>query len=194
MGDQLSVLGKPACVSQPGRPQAGFRRCSILPRQRPYTLQNHENLGKNGIDSCRRRGTLTYTAEQGREFQHVCPRPDRIADFEVFLHIARRIDAYTAYIPTEARKPMPTLFATRLGSVIPVTLAILLVTAAGHAQISCGGYEVTAMIVGPWCGTQLAPILPYGIDIRIFGIFGGYSGYSGIFGGIFGTVTYLHPR
>lgn len=59
---------------------------------------------------------------------------------------------------------MLTLFATRLGSVIPTTLAILLLTAAGHAQIPCGGYEVTAIIVGPWCGTQLAPILPYGIN------------------------------
>ncbi len=45
---------------------------------------------------------------------------------------------------------MPTLFATRLGSVIPITLAILLVTAAVHAQIPCA-YEVTAVIQGPWC-------------------------------------------
>ncbi len=45
---------------------------------------------------------------------------------------------------------MPTLFATRLGSVIPVTLAILAVTAAGHAQIPCS-YEVSAVIQGPWC-------------------------------------------
>ena len=58
---------------------------------------------------------------------------------------------------------MLTLFATRLGSVMPMTLGILLLTAAGHAQIPCG-YEVTAIIVGPWCGTQLAPILPYGIN------------------------------
>ena len=59
---------------------------------------------------------------------------------------------------------MLTLFATRLGSVMPMTLGILLLTAAGHAQIPCGGYEVTAIIVGPWCGTQFAPILPYGIN------------------------------
>ena len=45
---------------------------------------------------------------------------------------------------------MLTLFARRLGSVIPTTLAILLVTAAAHAQIPCG-YEVTAVIQGPWC-------------------------------------------
>ncbi|MCH8165106.1 MAG: hypothetical protein IH889_05815 [Planctomycetes bacterium] len=45
---------------------------------------------------------------------------------------------------------MLTLFARHLGSVIPTTLAILLVTAAGHAQIPCA-YEVTAVIQGPWC-------------------------------------------
>ncbi len=60
---------------------------------------------------------------------------------------------------------MPSLFATRLGSVIPVTLAILLVTAAGHAQIPCGGYEVTAIIAGPDCGPPgLGAVLPYAIN------------------------------
>ncbi len=59
---------------------------------------------------------------------------------------------------------MPTLFARRLVSVITGSLAVLPATTAATAQIPCGGYEVTGMIVGPWCGTQLAPILPYGIN------------------------------
>ncbi len=60
---------------------------------------------------------------------------------------------------------MLTLFATRLGSLIPTTLATLLVTAAGHAQIPCGGYEVTAIIAGPDCGpVGLGAVLPFAIN------------------------------
>ncbi|MCH8151443.1 MAG: hypothetical protein IH830_03605 [Planctomycetes bacterium] len=45
---------------------------------------------------------------------------------------------------------MLTLFARRLGSVVPVTLAILLVTAAVRAQMPCG-YKVTALIQAEEC-------------------------------------------
>ena len=59
-----------AC-DEPPCPQPEFRPCPIRLRQRPYTMQDHENLGKNGIDFRRRRGTLIYTAERGRESQHL---------------------------------------------------------------------------------------------------------------------------
>ena len=60
---------------------------------------------------------------------------------------------------------LTTLFARRLGSVMPMTLGILLVAAAGHAQIPCGGYEVTAIIAGPDCGPPgLGAVLPYAIN------------------------------
>ncbi|MCH8153147.1 MAG: hypothetical protein IH830_12350 [Planctomycetes bacterium] len=46
-----------------------------------------------------------------------------------------------------------------------MTLAILLVAAVGHAQIPCGGYEVTAIIAGPDCGPPgLGAVLPYAIN------------------------------
>ncbi|MCH7720635.1 MAG: hypothetical protein IH988_06545 [Planctomycetes bacterium] len=46
---------------------------------------------------------------------------------------------------------MSTLFARRLGSLITGSLAVLLPATAATAQIPCG-YEVTAVIQGPWCG------------------------------------------
>ena len=56
-------------------------------------------------------------------------------------------------------------FAKRLGSLIPTTLAILLVAAAVHAQVPCGGYEVTAIIAGPDCGPPgLGAVLPFAIN------------------------------
>ena len=56
-------------------------------------------------------------------------------------------------------------FVRRLGLVIPATVAILLVTAAGRAQIPCGGYEVTAVIQPDPCPfTGFPPTIGTGLS------------------------------
>ena len=112
-------------------------------RTRCKTADNRKD-----IDFPSPRGTLTYTGEPGRDSKHLCPRPGRIADLEVFLHIARRIDAYTAYITLEARI-MRTVLEICSGLRAPGTLAILLVASGGQAQVR-SQYEVT-VIQAPEC-------------------------------------------